>query len=256
MDKTIRRRKFLSCLLTSRIFLIGSGSNAVSLLCGCQKERTVDVDSVYSFLDSLNEAEVVTPKKEYVREAVFTIDGEGRRVLCEHPDSQITFKGVSIHQNARLAFGIGINELAWDKVGDGVLFEVILVNEKQKEHFVFSRYIDPKNKPDDRKWFNEEAGLTAFEDTEVAFIFKTSSGPKKNDSSVWAVWSEPKLYCSKGTRVRTKKNDHINVVLIVIDTLRADHLGCYGNKSIKTPHIDQVAAEGVLFENHFSKIRT
>src|SRR5213594_1680026 len=32
-----------------------------------------------------------------------------------------------------------------------------------------------------------------------------------------------------------------NVLLITIDTLRADHLGCYGYQGIKTPHIDGLA---------------
>ena len=41
------------------------------------------------------------------------------------------------------------------------------------------------------------------------------------------------------------------VVLISIDTLRADFLGCYGNQVVETPYIDWIAAEGVLFENHF-----
>ena len=40
-----------------------------------------------------------------------------------------------------------------------------------------------------------------------------------------------------------------NVVLISLDTTRADHLGCYGHTGSTTPHIDAVAAEGVLFEN-------
>jgi arylsulfatase A-like enzyme/predicted negative regulator of RcsB-dependent stress response len=40
----------------------------------------------------------------------------------------------------------------------------------------------------------------------------------------------------------------INVILISIDTLRADHLGCYGHPRLKTPHIDQLATEGLLFE--------
>ena len=40
-----------------------------------------------------------------------------------------------------------------------------------------------------------------------------------------------------------------NVVLISVDTLRADHLSCYGYKRPTSPHIDQVAKEGVLFEN-------
>jgi len=40
----------------------------------------------------------------------------------------------------------------------------------------------------------------------------------------------------------------LNVVLVVIDTLRADHLGCYGYPRRTTPFIDELAASGVLFE--------
>ncbi|MBI1816229.1 MAG: sulfatase [Deltaproteobacteria bacterium] len=39
-----------------------------------------------------------------------------------------------------------------------------------------------------------------------------------------------------------------NIVLISIDTLRADHLGCYGDTHGLTPHLDHFAHEGVLFE--------
>ncbi len=39
------------------------------------------------------------------------------------------------------------------------------------------------------------------------------------------------------------------VVLISIDTLRADHLGCYGYEHARTPNIDALAREGTLFEN-------
>jgi arylsulfatase A-like enzyme/Tfp pilus assembly protein PilF len=45
-----------------------------------------------------------------------------------------------------------------------------------------------------------------------------------------------------------------NVVLITIDTLRPDHLGCYGYKLIKTPNIDQLAAEGVRFETVVAQV--
>jgi arylsulfatase A-like enzyme len=43
----------------------------------------------------------------------------------------------------------------------------------------------------------------------------------------------------------------MNVVYIVIDTLRADHLGCYGYKRNTSPNIDRLASEGVLFEHAF-----
>lgn len=39
-----------------------------------------------------------------------------------------------------------------------------------------------------------------------------------------------------------------NVVLITIDCLRADHVGCLGYDRNTTPNIDQIAEEGVLFE--------
>ncbi|HMC83259.1 MAG TPA: sulfatase-like hydrolase/transferase [Candidatus Polarisedimenticolia bacterium] len=39
-----------------------------------------------------------------------------------------------------------------------------------------------------------------------------------------------------------------NVLLITVDTLRADRLGCYGNAAAATPAIDRLAADGILFE--------
>jgi choline-sulfatase len=41
----------------------------------------------------------------------------------------------------------------------------------------------------------------------------------------------------------------LNVVVITIDTLRPDHLHCYGYQNIKTPTLDGIAQRGVLFEN-------
>src|SRR5919106_934522 len=43
-----------------------------------------------------------------------------------------------------------------------------------------------------------------------------------------------------------------NVLLISIDTLRADHLSCYGSTKVKTPAIDSLARSGVLFRNTVS----
>ncbi len=45
-----------------------------------------------------------------------------------------------------------------------------------------------------------------------------------------------------------------NLLLITIDTLRSDHLGCYGDREAETPRIDALAAEGVLFEQAISQI--
>lgn len=44
----------------------------------------------------------------------------------------------------------------------------------------------------------------------------------------------------------------MNVIVIVLDSLRADHLGCYGS-SVTTPNIDAFATESAVFENAYSE---
>jgi len=41
----------------------------------------------------------------------------------------------------------------------------------------------------------------------------------------------------------------VNIVLVTADTLRADRLPAYGYERVRTPHLDAMAAESVLFEN-------
>jgi arylsulfatase A-like enzyme/Tfp pilus assembly protein PilF len=43
-----------------------------------------------------------------------------------------------------------------------------------------------------------------------------------------------------------------NVLLVTMDTTRADHLGSYGNGNVRTPILDGLADAGVLFENAYS----
>ncbi len=43
----------------------------------------------------------------------------------------------------------------------------------------------------------------------------------------------------------------MNIIFILIDTLRRDHLGCYGNEWIQTPHLDALAQKSVVFDNAY-----
>ncbi len=46
----------------------------------------------------------------------------------------------------------------------------------------------------------------------------------------------------------------LNVLLITIDTVRADRLGCYGYAGAGTPNLDRLAAEGVRFANTYAQV--
>ena len=45
----------------------------------------------------------------------------------------------------------------------------------------------------------------------------------------------------------------MNVIVVITDSLRADHVGCYGNPWIQTPNIDRFAGEATLFEQAYSE---
>jgi arylsulfatase A-like enzyme/predicted Zn-dependent protease len=52
---------------------------------------------------------------------------------------------------------------------------------------------------------------------------------------------------------RLRGDKDFNVILITVDTLRADKVGCYGNVSVKTPTMDGFAASGIRFERCISQ---
>src|SRR3954466_14697725 len=64
------------------------------------------------------------------------------------------------------------------------------------------------------------------------------------------------LLCPYGelAAATTRPTSKPNVLLITIDTLRADHLGCYGYRQIKTPNIDNLPRDGIRLEKAFTPV--
>ena len=52
---------------------------------------------------------------------------------------------------------------------------------------------------------------------------------------------------SPAGRVPARRGAGPNVILVIIDTLRRDHVGAYGNPWIQTPNLDALAEESLLF---------
>lgn len=58
---------------------------------------------------------------------------------------------------------------------------------------------------------------------------------------------------SEGSFDLSGKYKGYNVILIILDALRPDHLSCYGYGKETSPNIDKLARQGVLFKNAFSQ---
>ena len=55
-----------------------------------------------------------------------------------------------------------------------------------------------------------------------------------------------------GKSVPANLSDKPNVIFLMVDTLRADHVGAYGKLDIRTPHMDSLQKDGIAFEQAIS----
>ena len=55
-----------------------------------------------------------------------------------------------------------------------------------------------------------------------------------------------------GFASRLNAADKPNVVILLADDLGYGDLGCYGHPTIRTPHLDRMAAEGMKFTGFYS----
>ena len=53
---------------------------------------------------------------------------------------------------------------------------------------------------------------------------------------------------------KTSARKTTNVILITMDTLRADHVGCYGASQVQTPTLDALCHEGIVFDRAYSQV--
>ncbi len=73
----------------------------------------------------------------------------------------------------------------------------------------------------------------------LTWLLRAPTYSERPEQTVRRLWTERRV-------------EKPNLVLITLDTTRADHLGCYGDAQAKTPNIDALAGRGVLFEQALS----
>lgn len=67
----------------------------------------------------------------------------------------------------------------------------------------------------------------------------------RDDWSPFIVWCEPVIWSAA-------PSEQPNVLVVLLDTLRADRLGCYGSERARTPRLDALAARGVRYVDAMS----
>jgi ABC-type polysaccharide/polyol phosphate transport system ATPase subunit len=163
-------------------------------------------ETVYDFIQNLNSAKITAPPTIPVREQTIEINYSPRRIIFAHPPSEITYS-VLIQPGLSLAFAIGIMPGAWDKIPQGVKFDIDVLSEGIKEN-IFSRVLQPKRNVGDRGWHNFIVSLERFSGKTISIIFRTS-GSGEDLSYGWSSWGWGKIISTGSERKESgiKMND-------------------------------------------------
>jgi arylsulfatase len=122
------------------------------------------------------------------------------------------------------------------------VFSGIVRGTDGQEAELFEHRIDPAAESTDR-WWEVRAGLQPWLGREVTLVIKAVVEPGSGEALGVPLLADPEVVATHGGR-----DERFNVVLISIDTLRADHLSLYGYPLPTTPRIDGWAgANAVIF---------
>jgi ABC-type polysaccharide/polyol phosphate transport system ATPase subunit len=147
-------------------------------------------ETVFDFVTSLPEAKIESPKGVPVQPQTVEIQSAPRRVIFAHPLSKITYT-VPVRPRSSLAFAIGILPAAWDKIPEGVKFDIEIESDGMMET-IFSRVLQPKRNIGDRGWHNFLVSLEKYSGKTVLLTFCTS-GSGEDLSYCWSAWGWGKI---------------------------------------------------------------
>ncbi len=172
------------------------------------------------------------------------LGGRDINAIISPPRSLYGFD-LDLVEGSVLDFGIGIirepsHAKKVDQASDkrGVNFVVVLEAEGRKRT-IFQQYLTCPPRADEEtvSFSRYSVDMPHAKNIRLSLI-------TEGDRGSTAFWYNPVLF--------QKGKNSCNVLLISVDTLRADHLGCYGYARQTSPNIDSLAENSVMFSNVYA----
>lgn len=149
-----------------------------------------EYDIVYNFVDNLKNAKKKCLQPDYVREQIIEVKSTPRRVIFAHPPSEIEYD-LKVEKGSSVAFAIGLLPGAWDKMKQGVRFDINIIYESVEKN-IFSKVLVSGKKQHEKGWHNFSICLEEYFGKEIRIKFVTS-GTGEDHSYCWAAWGWAKI---------------------------------------------------------------
>lgn len=161
-----------------------------------------------------------------------------REALLAPTPTDLRFR-LSIPHGGRLLFSYALSRES--HLGDHVDFEIRATGESGPERLLWSQQLELTE--DNWHWHEAVVPLEELWGQTARLVLRTQSPTGQG----FALWGSPTL------DVPRRDGDPPNVIVIAIDTLRADRLSMYGYSKATTPRLEEFARDGVLFEHAISQ---
>ncbi len=192
---------------------------------GAQRPANIDILSIS-----------ITPK-----EAKYSFSPVGvmpeKRKNVSHPSLHMYAPGrlsyrVKIPDGGRLDFGLGV--LIDDPP---VTFRSKIKRKGKEEEIIFEETL-----ADENKWIYRSVDLSSWKNRTVTLTLETDA----DQTGTNAFWAKPTIW---GERIDKRPN----FIIILLDALRADHMGVYGYYRNTAPNIEKMLSHSIIFKNAYSQ---
>ncbi len=242
MERVNERGKFVVWPRSLAALLLLMAAICFAGACGSPEDATYEAE--YLLVDHLNTMTSDAKRRRVPKSPRHAIGHDERRVILQHPPLTYRFPDVPSGPQARLAVAPIILPGAWDKPGDGAVFEATCRAPDGNPVQLLELSISPATNPEDRIWHDREVALDRCSQPTTQIELRTSCGPRDDCTADWAAWGHARVVHSQ---VPEPRFDRL-VLLISIDTLRPDRLGLYGGPRETSPELERFARDAIVFE--------
>lgn len=170
------------------------------------------------------------------------LDGKGeyRQAIAALPGTVVRHR-VWVPQDGMLKLAVGVAEVSRGTRRPPVRFAVDVDGRE-----IYTRTVEPgANGRKEDRWLPVRLDLAGVAERDVTISLRTEAA---GDGPVTAAWSRIRLVRTHAIARQSASRTTPNVLLVLLDTVRADALGAYGAPGAPTPVLDAFAGRGVLFE--------
>jgi arylsulfatase A-like enzyme len=176
------------------------------------------------------------------------LDGDGgyRRALVTPAPATVRYR-VTVPAAARLDFAVGA---ARDKGVPGRDAEPIRFAVRVDGEERFAREVNALRSRHDRRWFPASIDLrdVAGRTVDLELVTTTDGEPHATPG-----WSDVRLVTERWVKRQPASPETPSLLVLVVDTLRADRLGCYGADPSPSPNLDALCRRGLVMDEHVAQ---